>query len=139
MTNSPTDDLSLQRPQAFLPIETPMNVGKGDTINVTIMARPLDYIIAWVVELPATGQSFSHTTFSGLLLDGETLSKVQPDRATHLNQRGRALQIVLSLCDGGRTVADVQEQVLRDYPDLFPSDQATKEFVQRTLARITGE
>jgi protein arginine N-methyltransferase 1 len=139
MTNSPTADDRLRRPQAFLPIETPVTVSKGDPIKVTIMARPLDYIIAWVVDLPATGQSFSHTTFSGLLLDGETLSKVQPDRATQLNQRGCALQIVLSLCDGERTVAEVQERVLQDHPDLFPSEQATKEFVQRTLARITGE
>ena len=139
MTNSPAADDALNRPQAFLPIEPPVEVGRGDPVRVTVMARPLDFIIAWIVELPATGQSFSHTTFNGMLLDRETLAKAQPERISRINRHGRALQIVLALCDGERTVADVQEQVLREHPDLFPSEQATREFVQRTLARITGE
>jgi hypothetical protein len=139
ITNSPAAEDCLKRPQAFLPIESPVDVKKGESIQVNVMARPQDYIIAWVVELPGLGKRFSHTTFNGLLLDRETLTRAQPGRVAELNNRGRALGVVLSYCDGQRTVADVQALVLKDHPDLFPSKQATEGFVQQVLARNTGE
>ena len=48
MTNSPAANDALQRPQAFLPIETPVAISKGDPINVTVMARPPDYILSLI-------------------------------------------------------------------------------------------
>ncbi len=139
MTNSPTAEDCISRPQAFLPLVSPVEVKKGDAIKAMIMARPLDFIIAWVIELPESGQRFEHTTFNGLLLDQETLTQAQPDRIAALNAQGRALSVVLSYCDGKKTIEDVQAMVQRDHPNLFPSEQAMISFLRRNLAWITGE
>jgi len=138
MTNSPVADEHLDRPQAFFPLDVPVTVKAGDRINVTVMARPKDNVIGWIVELPESGKRFAHTTFNGLLLDKAALSRAQPDRTAMLNDRGRARQIVLSYCDGQRTLAEVQAIVLDEHPELFPSAQATSSFVEQVLAWDTG-
>ena len=139
MTNAPGAAEHLDRPQAFLPMETPVPVREGEQIQVTVMARHVDNVIGWTIELPESGKRFSHSTFNGLLLDREALTRANPDRVAALNERGRAHQIVLSYCDGNRTVAEVQALVERDHPELFPSKRATAAFVTQVLARDTGE
>jgi len=139
MTNSPVAKEPLDRPQAFFPLDEPVTVTAGERIQVTMMARHQDHVIAWVVELPDAGKRFSHTTFNGLLLDSEALTRAQPDRVARLNDRGRARQVVLSYCDGQRTVAEIQEIVRREHPELFPSAMAASLFVVRVLGRDTGD
>ena len=135
MTNSPAVDDALERPQAFLPLEEPVLVSKGEPVNVTVMVRPVDHVIAWAIEVH--GQRHALTTFNGLLLDNAALDRGRPDRVAHLNSRGLARQIVLSYCDGQRTVADVESLVLQAHPDLFPSASATRTFVRNVLASDT--
>jgi protein arginine N-methyltransferase 1 len=139
MTNSPVAADNLNRPQAFFPLDVPVTVKTGDCINATVMARPRDNVIGWIIEFPESGQRFAHTTFNGLLLDKEALNRAQPDRMAKLNKRGRARQVVLSYCDGQRTAAEVQALVLKEHPDLFPSAQATNAFVELVLSMDTGE
>ena len=98
MTNSPLSGESLNRPQAYLPLKEPVTVSEGDRIGAAVMARHLDGVIAWVVELPESNTRFAHSTFNGLLLDQEALTRAHPDRIALLNERGRARQIVLSYC-----------------------------------------
>jgi hypothetical protein len=95
-------------------------------------------VIGWIIELPDSGKQFTHTTFNGLLLNGEALDRARPDRVANLNDRGRARQIVLSYCDGERTVAEVQALVQRDHPALFPSPEATLKFVNQILSLDTS-
>jgi protein arginine N-methyltransferase 1 len=139
MTNAPRATERLNRPQAFLPLEAPVSVHESEGIRVTVMARHLDNVIGWDIELPDSGRRFSQSTFQGLLLDREVLTRANPDRVATLNNRGRARQIVLSYCDGKRTVAEVQALVDRDHPALFPSEQAAASFVTRVLAWDTGK
>jgi protein arginine N-methyltransferase 1 len=138
MTNEPGVADRLDRPQAFLPLETPVHVSEGERIRVTVMARHLDSVIAWVVELPDSGRRFSQSTFNELLLGQESITRTRPDRIATLNDRGRARQIILSYCDGQRTVEEVQTLVERDHPALFPSKQATTSFITRVLAEDTS-
>jgi protein arginine N-methyltransferase 1 len=139
MTNSPVTRESLSRPQAFLPLDTPVTVDEGEKIRATVMARHIDSVIGWVIELPDSGRRFTHSTFNGLLLDREALARAHPDRVARLNDRGRARQIVLSYCDGQRTIAEVQALIERDHPGLFPGKQATISFITRVLAWDTGK
>jgi len=139
MTNSPVATKCLDRPQAFLPLDTPVDVSKGDHVRATLMVRPDDNVLGWIIELPDTGKRFTHTTFNGLLLDHEALTRAQPDRVAKLNNRGLARQVVLSYCDGRRTVAEVQALVQRDHPDLFPSAQATSSSITQVLSWDTNE
>jgi len=139
MTNSPVAEKHLDRPQAFFPLDVPVKVTAGERVRVTVMARHQDHVIAWVIEMLDTGERFSHTTFNGLLLDSEALTRAQPDRVAKLNDRGRARQVVLSYCDGRRTVAEIQEIVRREHPGLFPSVVAVGLFVAEVLAGDTGD
>jgi hypothetical protein len=138
MTNSPITEEHLDRPQAFFPLDTPVTVKAGDRVNVNVMARHQDNVIAWVIELPEARKRFTHTTFNGLLLDSEALTRAQPDRVAKLNDRGRARQVVLSYCDGRRTVAEIQEIVRRDHPELFPTPLAATSFIAQVLSWDTS-
>lgn len=139
MTNAPAEANALDRPQAYLPLETTVQVEAGDPVRVTIMARHVDEVIGWVVELPRAEKRFAQSTFNGLLLDHNALARSHPDRTAQLSDRGRARKLVLSYCDGQRTVAEVQALVLRDHPDLFPSEPALSTFVSHVLAWDTAE
>jgi len=137
MTNSPAASDSIDRPQAFLPLEAPVAVRKGETLRATVMARPADHILAWTVVLK--DKRLSLTTFNGLLLDDEALNRARPDRVARLNDRGRAYQVVLSYCDGNRTTGEIEALVRDRHPDLFPSTHATEQLIRQVLAWSTGE
>ena len=138
MTNSPLADERLNRPQAFFPLSTPVPVTARSPIRATVMARPADHLLAWSLELPATGQRFAQSTWNGLLIDETDLVRADPARTAVLNHRGRARRIVLGYCDGVRSVAEVERMVLRDYPDLFASPAESARFVTHVLAADTG-
>ena len=137
MTNSPLADRAIQRPQAFLPIDEAVPVQAGDTVKARVMARPADHLIAWVVDFPATGRRFSHSTWQGLLLAPEDLLRSRPDRVPKLSREGQARIAVLGYCDGRRTAREIEQAVLRDHPDLFPSPEEISRFVAQALGRDT--
>lgn len=137
MTNSPLVDRAIQRPQAFLPIDEAVPVKAGDSVKVRIMARPADHLIAWVVDFPTTGQRFSQSTWQGMLLAPEDLPRSQPDRVPCLSREGQARIAVLGYCDGHRTAREIEQSVLRDHPNLFPSPDEISRFVAQTLGRDT--
>lgn len=137
MTNSPLADRAIRRPQAFLPIDEPVPVRAGDSVRVRVMARPADHLIAWIVDFPTTGQRFSHSTWQGMLLAPEDLIRSQPDRVPRLSWEGRARITVLGYCDGRRTAREIEQAVLREHPDLFPSAEEISRFVEQTLGRDT--
>jgi len=137
MTNSPLSDAAIDRSQSFLPLGEPLLVRAGETMNVTIMARPDDDLIAWNVEHLASGQRFSHSTWQGKLLDRAELAKSHPDYVPQPNRSANARNIVLSYCDGQRSVSQVQQAVLREHPALFPSHDEISRFVSSVLQRDT--
>jgi SAM-dependent methyltransferase len=139
MSNSPGIASPLKRSQAFLPLAKPVSVSAGERVKVTVMIRHRDHVIGWIIELPDSGQRFAQTTFNGLLLDRESLTRAHPERIATLSDRGKARQLVLSYCDGKRTLAEVESLVLRDFPQLFPSTRATSTFITAVLASDTCE
>ncbi len=139
ITNSPGAKDSLNRPQAFLPLLEPVAITRGESIVVDVLVRHLDHIIGWIVELPEQNKKFAHTTFNGKLLDREMLTRAQPDRIVTLNNRGQARQVVLSYCDGIRTVDEIQTLMQRDHVNLFPTEQALSTFVTQVISWDTDE
>ena len=137
MTNSPLSEHAISRQQAFLPISEALLVKAGDIISATVMARPADHLIAWEVSHPATGKKFSHSTWQGDLLLQEQLLRNRPDRAPRLSRIAQARSVVLGYCDGKLSVAQIQETVLREHADLFPSPEEIKRFVTAVLTGNT--
>ncbi|MBE0625929.1 MAG: class I SAM-dependent methyltransferase [Burkholderiales bacterium] len=137
MTNSPLAHGPIQRPQALLPIAQAVPVKKGDVVKAAVMARPAEELIAWVVEFPASGKRYSHSTWQGMPISPETLIRAKPGHVPQLSRGARARGIVLAYCDGKRTARQVGQAVLRDHPDLFPSAAEISDFVLRVLRQDT--
>ena len=137
MTNSPMSDSTIDRPQAFLPIDEALPVKAGDQLDLTLMARPAEHMIAWTVGHPASGSRFSHSTWLGDLLEQERLARSHPEHVPQINRTAHARGVVLGYCDGQRSLAKVQEAVLRDHPALFPSSEEIERFVKMVLSRDT--
>lgn len=135
MTNSPLAEAPIRRPQAFLPIDEAVEVKAGDTLRVTVMTRPGDHLIAWIVEFPVTGKRFAQSTWQGQMLTRDQLIQRNPAHVPRLGRKGLATATVLGYCDGRRTVAEIEQAVLRDHPDLFPSPGEISAFVARVLGR----
>lgn len=137
MTNSPLANRRINRSQAFLPIDEAVEVKAGERVKATVMARPAEHLIAWVVEFPASGRCFSHSTWRGMLMAPEDLIRAHPDRVPRLSREGLARNTVLGYCDGRRTAREIEQAVLRHHPDLFPSPQEISRFVAQVLGRDT--
>lgn len=137
MTNSPLAEEAIQRSQVFLPVDKPVAVNAGDAIRATIMARPEDQLIAWTVELPASGQRFSQSTWQAGLFAPEHLVRTKPGHVPQLSAAGRAHLTVLGYCDGTRTAQEIERAVLHDHPDLFPNREEIAGFVAQVLGRDT--
>jgi protein arginine N-methyltransferase 1 len=136
MTNSPLAERSIMRPQAFLPIREPVEVSEGERVAIAVTAKPRDEIMAWTVEL-ASGRRFRHSTWEGMSLSREDLARAEPARIPRPNREGRARMLVLGYCDGQRTAREIEEQLLSDHSDLFPSPEEISRFVMHVLARDT--
>jgi ubiquinone/menaquinone biosynthesis C-methylase UbiE len=137
MTNSPLATDRIDRPQVFLPIEAPVRVFAGDSLNATITARPADHLLGWSVAVPTTGQCFSHSTWQGMVLASDDLIRSNPDRVPRPSAEAAARAVVLGYCDGKRSVRDIEHAVLRDHPSLFPSCAEISLFVVQVLGRDT--
>jgi len=137
MTNAPLAAEAIARPQAFLPIDEAIPLKAGDRITATVMTRPADNLIAWSVEIPASGCRFDHSTWKGLVLGASDLLRINPDRVPRPSPAARARTVVLGYCDGQRSARQIEELVLRDHPDLFPVRAEVSRFVAEVLARDT--
>lgn len=137
ITNSPLAEKPIQRPQAFLPIGDTVQVKAGDKVKATIMARPKDHLISWVVEFPATGQRFAHSTWQGMLFAPEELIRTKPAHIPQLSREGQARITVLDYCDGKKTAQEIEQALLHDHADLFPTSKEITHFVAQVLSRDT--
>ena len=137
MSNSPLENDAISRHQAFLPIASRLPVSEGDRLSVKVKQVPEENLIAWQVEHPVSGQRFSHSTFAGQLLTQRELARHRNDRRPRISPLGLARKTVLDYVDGLRTASEIQQAVLRDHPDLFPSPAEIRRFVATTLGRDT--
>lgn len=137
MTNSPISPQAIRRNQAFLPIDTPLPVKQGDVLRARVTTRPSDNLITWMLAGPTVEQRFTHDTWTGTLVGEQDLARSLPDRVPRLHRTGQARRIVLDYCDGKRTAREIEQAVLRDHPDLFPSPAEIGRFVATALERDT--
>jgi hypothetical protein len=107
-----------------------------------MVVRPADALVNWNVDVldPASQvpkAAFRHSTWKAMLLPEENLLRTQPGFKPKLVPRGEARRMVVNLCDGTRTVAEIEQELLRLYPDLFPSREQAAVFVAEVVTRYT--
>jgi len=140
MTNSPLSPRRIDRRQVFLPIDQPVPVAVGDFVDVNVLIRPQDRLVNWVVEVldgrtSARKGRFRHSTWHGMLHNREDLDRTRPDSVPRLNARGEARRTVVNLCDGMRTVRELEDDVWERHSDLFGSPAEASEFVAEVITR----
>jgi hypothetical protein len=140
VTNAPDADSRLDRRNVVLPLDRPVPVAAGDTVQVDVRVRPAERIVAWrgVVRGAAGVQTrFSQSTLGGMLLTREDVRRLKPATVPRLTERGLARRTVLELCDGRRPLDDIEREVLRRHPALFRSPAEAEVFVAEVVSRYT--
>jgi hypothetical protein len=117
-------------------------VAKGDGIALAMQILPDEMIVSWKVDVtPRAGArvSFAHSTLTGMLLDPADVRRTDPSYRPRLTDKGVARQSVLELCDGGRTLAQIEAEMLTRHPALFESPAAAAVFVAEVVTRYTTD
>lgn len=142
MTNSPLAPDKIQRRQVYFPIDRAVPVTEGDIVRIRMMIRPTDSLVNWNVDVlnGRTGvkiDSFRHSTWKGMLIPVEDLRHTQPGYKPKLTPRGEGRRTVVSLCDGIRTVAQIEDEVFRLHPGLFRNREEAAVFVAEVVTRYS--
>lgn len=146
MSNGPLDAKSIRRRNVFFPIDRPVAVQAGDRVRVTMNIRPNESMVAWTVEVwdsQVAGSSeppkarFVHSTAQGMLLCNEDLERTGPHFVPSLTPRGEARLSILELCDGRRSLAEIEQEVYRRHRHLFRSSGEAAAFVAEVVTRYT--
>ena len=140
MTNSPMGKPRIQRRQIYFPIDSAVPVLEGDSVCVRMMVRPADSIVNWSVDIMdarsgGAKAKFRHSTWKGMLLPPEDILRTQACFRPKLIPRGEARRAVVNLCDGVRTVGEIEEELLRLHPNLFRSRDEAAVFVAEVVTR----
>jgi len=137
MSNSPLREDIINRRAVFFPVDPPTAVNAGDSVRVKMRISPADTLVNWRVELAdragAVRKKFSHSTFLGMLLCPEDLIKSRPDYVPKLTSWGMARRSVVNLCDGKRTIAEIEREVYELHRDLFASPGEASAFVHEVM------
>lgn len=138
MTNAPGAEAAITRRQGFLPFDRPVDVSTGDVLECRILIRPADSIVMWDVTVRRGGTVLSRTrqsTLAGMLILPEMLHHTDPTRRPQLSHWADARATILRLCDGSRTLAQIEEATALHHPDLFASRAAAAVFVAEVVTR----
>ncbi len=142
MSNSPLDPQRILRRQTFLPIAQPTRVSRGDEVRATIRILPEPIMAAWSVTIARRGTApitFEHSTLRGMLIDHHEMHLTDPAYRPRLTDRGAARRTVLELCDGHRTLAEIEAAVFERHGDVLGSRDAADIFVSEVVTRYTRD
>lgn len=135
-TNGPDSDRRINRRQVVLPM-APIEVHPGERVQLRIRLRPIGTLVDWkVVVIGVDGAErvrVRRSTFQGMLIAPEDLSSKSPSARPTLSARGEARRRALDLCDGLRTVQEIESELRRAYPEMLPSEADASAFLAEVL------
>ncbi len=129
--------------QIYFPIAESVPVDLGDRVTCSIDTND-GHIWRWQVAVrneskgPSVRRSevrFDHSTFHPGLISKETLRKKSPLFTPLLSRKGRAYLHALNLCDGQRSLAEIEREVSANYGDCFGSEQRLSSFIAEEVLR----
>ncbi len=149
MSNSPFAPRRINRMNVFFPIDRPVSLAKGSSLQIMMDILPAELLVTWRVEVsgetddpdypkPGNGrQRFRHSTLQGMLICKEDLQRTQPHFVPKLSLWGEARRSVVNLCDGHRTLSAIEQEVYCRHPQLFPSLGKAAAFVAEVITRYS--
>jgi len=140
LTNSPLASDRIRRRNVFLPLRAPVAVAAGDRIRLALAVLPDQHIVNWTVShVDGRGVSSrqAQSTLGGMLMSRDDLARTDPDFVPVLTPRGRGRLTILQLCDGTRTLSDIEDEVFARHPNLFTSQGEAAAFVAEVVSGYT--
>ncbi len=134
MTNAPGHANRIDRRVVFLPFDRPIELRAGDTLDVSVRLLVADMILAWDAARADGSDRRSQSTWKGMLPVRETRQRTRDDAVPVLTARGEARRTLLELCDGARSVIDIERALVLRHPDLFPAERDAAAFAAEVLA-----
>jgi len=144
MSNSPLSSERIDRRNVFFPLDRPIPVQAGDSVTVSMHLLPVQIAVTWIVEVRKSDRAdtkpvrFTHSTLNGMLIAREDLRRTDPTSIPSLSPWGTARLTVLTLCDGKRPLAQIEQELYRRHPDLFPSHANAATFVAEVVTRYSA-
>jgi hypothetical protein len=139
MTNSPFSSDRINRRNVYFPID-PVAVEPGDVLAVRMRILPAEVFVAWRGEVTRAGHtiaSFNRSTLGGMLLSPDDLARQRTGYVPTLTPRGRARLTVLELCNGSRTLAEIERALYERHLDLFATPAEAAVFAAEVVTRYT--
>ncbi len=134
MTNSPVAIDRIRRRNLFLPLGAPLALEAGTAIDVRVQVRPAEGMYAWEIRVDGR-EPIRRSSLRALMLDRDDLLRTDPGNRPRLSTEGEATLTVLRLCDGQRTVAEIEHAAFAAHRDLFVTEESAAAFVADVLAR----
>ncbi len=137
MTNSPLSEERIGRRDVYFPIENPLEVRAGDRLKLSMSVMPAEVMVTSKLEvcdaLGAEKGRFTFSVFKGMLLTEEQFKVAKPEFVPRLSPWGLARRSVVDLCDGKRNLREIEREVWRLHPDLFPTIAQAQQFVAEVM------
>ncbi len=138
LTNAPGAPDRIMRRNAFLPVAAPVPLVAGDVVDVSLVIRPVDFVVTWIVTCRRRAETlavFRQSTLKGMLIGRQDFTGAGEDATPALNAWAAARATILALCDGRRTVREIERTVFERHAALFSSETRAKVFVAEVVSR----
>ena len=138
LTNAPGHASRINRRNVFFPLQESIAVKRGDCVSISMAIRPESLIVRWRVKIARDGKVLHETdtsTFSGMLLSKGNVERTRPDFMPRLTEAGLARRTVVDLCDGTRTLKDIEAMVFARHRSLFADEHEAAAFVAEVVTR----
>jgi protein arginine N-methyltransferase 1 len=138
---------TIQWAHSFFPLEQPVPIQKDDSVRVRISTNDgVEW--RWRVGIyrgPDASDEpdrriaeFDQSTFFGFPVSKSKLLQLSHDYVPKISRRGEAESFVLGLLRGGnRTTREIERELLRHFPDCYPSALATSAVVREIIERCS--
>ena len=138
LSNSPSSTPTVWE-NIFFPIDKPLEVSEGDTIEAVLKTIPFegDYEWNWDIIIPEKGESRSQSTFKGFPLSKDFFRKKSLDFIPDISPEGEIIKAILELFNGERTVSDIAEEIQKRFPHQFKDIKDALGRVERIIERYS--
>ena len=131
--------------RSFIPIQSPVQVRKGDTLEVRIRSNRWGSKALWAWDTRLFGRSggrrgrsprakFSQSTFKGFPFSREAFERRSPQFVPKLTREAEATRYVLQRMNGRRSLEQIGRELCQEYPEVC-SDPKT---AFRKVLDLTG-
>ena len=136
ITNSPLAEHPLNRDQAFFPFEQMLELPAHSELSFELQAIPAAQLYSWTTTVAIscpTEKRFMQSTFKGLLTSEVWLKRTMPHTKPSLSTHGAAVQTILSLCDGNRSVSEIEKLTYEKHRQQFSTPEQAAVAVAEVL------